>query len=148
VELLEKADDVADALEEAIFIHSMTLGEPLQGLPAPVSDGLRRLAETTLAAIQDQVKAIEIARQVSESGDPVDSDLFLQTLWRMLRAERLCDELARQARRSIVCALHASPAGLLLASDLAATIEKASDGLLDAGYALRQMVFTKTGISS
>lgn len=148
VELLEKADDVADALEEAIFIHSMTLGEPLQGLPAPVNEGLRRLAETTLAAIQDQVKAIEIARQVSESGDPIDSDLFLQTLWRMLRAERLCDELARQARRSIVCALHASPAGILLASDLAATIEKASDGLLDAGYALRQMVFTKTGISS
>jgi uncharacterized protein Yka (UPF0111/DUF47 family) len=148
VELLEKADDVADALEEAIFIHSMTLGEPLHGLPAPVNEGLLQLAETTLAAIQDQVKAIEIARQVSESGDPVDSDLFLRTLWRMLRAERLCDELARQARRCIVGALHASPAGLLLASDLAATIEKASDGLLDAGYALRQMVFTKTGISS
>ncbi len=148
VELLEKLDDVADALEEAVFIHSMTLGEPVQGLPAPVNAVLRQLADTTLAAIQDQVKAIEIARHVSERSDPADSDLFLQTLWRMLRAERLCDELSRQARRSIVATLHASPAGLMLANDLAATIEKASDGLLAAGYALRQMVLTKTGLSS
>jgi uncharacterized protein Yka (UPF0111/DUF47 family) len=148
VDLLAKADDVADALEEAFFIHSMTLVEPMSGLPAPVNEVLSRLAETTLAAIQDQVKAIEIARHVSERSDPADSELFLQTLWRMLRAERLCDELSRQARMTIVRTLHASPAGLLLASDLAATIEKASDGLLAAGYALRKMVLTKTGMSA
>ena len=81
-------------------------------------------------------------------GDAVDSDLFLQTLWRMLRAERLCDELSRQARKSIVISLHASPAGMLLATDLATTIEKASDGLLAAGYALRKMVLTKTGMTA
>lgn len=148
VELLEKSDDVADALEEAIFIHSMTLAEPLSGLPAPVNAVLCRLADTTLTAIQDQVKAIEIARQVSERGDPADSELFLQALWRMLRAERLCDELERQARVTMIRSLHASPAELLLANDLAKTIEKASDGLLAAGYSLRQMVLTKTGMSA
>jgi uncharacterized protein Yka (UPF0111/DUF47 family) len=147
VELLEKSDDVADALEEAFFIHSMTLVEPICGLPAAVSAALCRLAETTLAAIQDQVRAIEIARHVSERSDPADGELFLQTLWRMLQAERLCDELSRQARMVIVQSLHASPAGLLLASDLAATIEKASDGLLAAGFALRKMVLAKTGMS-
>jgi uncharacterized protein Yka (UPF0111/DUF47 family) len=148
VELLEKSDDVADGLEEAIFIYSMTLIEPLKGLPAPVNEALRKLADTTLAAIQDQVKAIEIARHLSERGDPLDSELFLQTLWRMLHAERLCDELSRQARMAIVRSLHASPAELMLASDLANTIEKASDSLLAAGYALRQMVLTKTGMSA
>jgi uncharacterized protein Yka (UPF0111/DUF47 family) len=148
VELLEKSDDVADALEEATFIHSMTLIEPLAGLPAPVNEVLRQLAGTTLAAIQDQVKAIEIARYVGERGDAADSELFLQALWRVLRAERLCDELSRQARVTIVRSLHASPAGLLLASDLASHIEKASDGLLAAGHSLRQMVLNKTGISS
>jgi uncharacterized protein Yka (UPF0111/DUF47 family) len=148
VELLEKSDDVADALEEAFFIHSMTLGEPLRGLPAPVTEVLRRLADTTLTAIQDQVKVIEIARQISEHGEASDSDVFLQTLWRMLRAERLCDELSRQARKMIVIWLHASPAGMLLATDLATTIEKASDALLSAGYALRKMVLTKTGMSA
>jgi uncharacterized protein Yka (UPF0111/DUF47 family) len=85
---------------------------------------------------------------VSESGEPADSELFLQTLWRMLRAERLCDELSRQARMKIVVALASVPVNLLLASDLANTIEKASDGLLAAGHALRQMVINKTGISA
>lgn len=148
VELLEKSDDVADALEEATFIFSMTRLDSLAGLPPIVQAALRRLADTTLAAIQDQIKAIEIARRVSESGEPADSELFLQTLWRMLRAERLCDELSRQARMKIVVALASVPVNLLLASDLANTIEKASDGLLAAGHALRQMVINKTGISA
>jgi uncharacterized protein Yka (UPF0111/DUF47 family) len=148
VELLEKSDDVADGLEEAIFIHSMILLEPFSGLPAPVNEALRKLADTTLAAIQDQVKAIEIARHLNERSDPLDSEFFLQTLWRMLHAERLCDELSRQARVAIVRSLNASPAELLLASDLANTIEKASDSLLAAGYAMRQMVLTKTGMSA
>lgn len=148
VELLERSDDVADALEEAIFIWSMTRLDPVAGLPVTVSLALQRLADTTLAAIQDQIKAIEIARHVSELGDPADADLFLQTLWRMLRAERLCDELSRQARITIVRTLATTPASLLLASDLANTIEKASDGLLAAGHALREMVINKTGISA
>jgi uncharacterized protein Yka (UPF0111/DUF47 family) len=148
VDMLEKSDDVADALEEAIFIHSMTLMEPLTVLPASVNEALRRLADTTLAAIQDQIKAIEIARLVSERGDPIDSELFLQTLWRMLRAERLCDELSREARITIVRALHSSAAGFYLATDLANKIEQASDDLLAAGYALRKMVLTKTGMST
>jgi uncharacterized protein Yka (UPF0111/DUF47 family) len=148
VELLEKSDDVADALEEALFIQSMTMVEPLSGLPAPVNEVLSRLADTTLAAIQDQVRAIEMARHVSERSDQAESELFLQTLWRMLRAERVCDDLSRQARVTIVRSLHDSPAGLLLASDLAAMIEKVSDNLLAAGYALRKMVLNKTGMSA
>lgn len=145
VDLLEKSDDVADSLEEALFIQSMTLVDPLSGLPAPVNEVIRRVADTTLAAIQDQVRAIEIARHVSERSDPSESELFLQTLWRVLQAERLCDELSRQARVTIVRALHASPAGLMLANELVASIEKTSDHLLAAGYALRKMVLHKTG---
>ena len=139
---------MADDLEEAIFIHSMTLIEPLSGLPAPVKEALGNLAGTTLAAIQDHVRAIEIGRHINEHGDPADSELFLQTLWRMLRAERQCDDLSREARMVIVRTLHDAPAHLMLASQLAVTIEKASDGLLAAGYALREIVLTKTGISS
>jgi uncharacterized protein Yka (UPF0111/DUF47 family) len=146
VDLLEKSDDVADALEEATFIFSMTFSAPLSGLPGVVNAVLVQLAQTTLVAIQDQVKAIEIARHVSERGDPADNEIFLQTLWRMLRAERLCDELARRARITIIASLHDSAAGMMLATDLAAAIEKASDALLAVGYSLRQMVFSKAGM--
>ncbi|MDP1936593.1 MAG: phosphate transport regulator [Hylemonella sp.] len=148
VALLEKADDVADALEEAAFMHSMTVIPPMRGLPAPVRHVLQQLAETTQAAIQDLVKAIEIARHVNEHGDAADSEAFLQTLWRMLQAERMCDDLLRQARVTILQTLHAQPTDLLLANDLAKTLEQASDSLLETGYALRQMVLTNTGVST
>jgi uncharacterized protein Yka (UPF0111/DUF47 family) len=146
VDCLAKADDVADALEEATFMHSLTLIHPVPGLPAEVRSALCQLAATTLFAIQDQVKAIEIARQVSQQADGPDSELFLQTLWRMLRAERQCDELFRQARTTMVKNLRNAPVDLMLANDLAATLEKATDNLLRVGYALRQMVLNKTGI--
>lgn len=148
VALLEKADDVADALEEATFIHELSSRPPLAGLPGPVTQVLGQLANATLAAIQDLVRAIEIGRHMNASSDRYEGDAFLQTLWRMLRAERLCDELLRQARQTIVQHLHQRPADMLVANDLAATLENATDSLLGTGFALRQMVFTQSGISS
>lgn len=148
VQLLDDMDDTADALEEATFIHSMTLTQPLAGLPAAVNAVLGELADTTLAAIQDQIKAIEIARHMSEHTEPADSEAFLQALWRMLRAERICDDLLRSARARIVQTLHATPALFSLATELAATIEKATDSLLSAGYALRKLVFNKSGMTA
>ncbi|WP_026435818.1 hypothetical protein [Acidovorax sp. JHL-9] len=148
VDCLAQADDVADALEEATFMHSLTLIHPAPGLPTEVRAALCQLAATTLSAIQDLVKAIEIARQVSQRADGPDSELFLQTLWRMLRAERQCDDLFRQARTTMVKSLRSAPVDLMLANDLAATLEKATDKLLRVGYALRQMVFNKTGMSA
>ncbi|MBP6097137.1 MAG: hypothetical protein KBF58_10590 [Methyloversatilis sp.] len=145
VDLLSQADDVADALEECLFIHSMLAAPPVNGVPGEVRDALHLLCDTTTAAIQDWVRAVEIARHVGGTGDARDGESFLQALWRMLHAERLCDEQARQARRAIVRTLHASPATLALAGDLAATLEKASDALLAAGYSLRSLVFARNG---
>jgi hypothetical protein len=44
--------------------------------------------------------------------------------------------------------LRNAPVDLMLANDLAATLEKATDNLLRVGYALRQMVLNKTGMSA
>lgn len=148
VQLLDEMDDIADALEEATFIHSMTLTAPLPSLPPAVSQVLGALADTTLAAIQDQIKAIEIARHMTDNTEPADSEAFLQALWRMQRAERICDDLLRNARVNIVQTLHATPAAFSLATELAATIENATDSLLSAGYALRKLVFNKSGMSA
>ena len=148
VDCLGKADDVADALEEATFMHSLTLTPPCPGLPLAVRAALCQLAATTLCAIQDLVKAIEIARQAVHQTDGSDSDLFLQTLWRMLRAERQCDDLLRQARTTMVRHLHDAPVAFTLASELASTLENATDHLLRAGYAMREMVLNKTGAAA
>lgn len=148
VALMEHADDVADALEEALFLHSLLFVGPLAGLTPGAREPLIELADTTMAAIQDLVRAVEIARAVSAQGEAEDEDAFLQTLWRILRAERLCDQLAREASRAIVATMSEQPTGAQIAGQMAAAVEKASDGLLAVGYALRQMVMARTGVTS
>jgi uncharacterized protein Yka (UPF0111/DUF47 family) len=108
---------------------------------------LNRLAYTTQAAIQDYAKAIQIARDITSEGTSEDTDEFLKVLWQMLRAERHCDELYREARIEILNHLHHEPVSFGLCNDLAATIESASDALLAVGHQLRKMIFQKNAVT-
>jgi hypothetical protein len=98
-----------------------------------------------LQATQDYVKALTIARTLGSDSDAVDNDAFLGATWRVLQAERQCDALLRDARRVILGALQDAPS-LMLANDLAAALESASDYLLTAAYALRDVAFNKAGV--
>jgi uncharacterized protein Yka (UPF0111/DUF47 family) len=143
--LAEQSDDVADALEEAAFLISLIADGHQKGWNGDVRKVLARLAATVLQATQDHVKALAIARTLSVESSAVDNDEFLAATWRVLQAERQCDGLLRDARRVILGAIKDAPS-LLLANDLAATLEDASDRLLAAGYALRDVAFDKTGV--
>ena len=143
--LVEQSDDVADALEEAAFLISLIADQHQKGWNADVRKVLARLAATVLQATQDHVKALAIARTLGVESSAVDNDEFLGATWRVLQAERQCDGLLRDARRVILGAIKDAPS-LMLANDLAATLEEASDRLLAAGYALRDVAFDKTGV--
>ncbi|TNF56165.1 MAG: phosphate transport regulator [Burkholderiales bacterium] len=144
--LLDRLDDVADVLEESLYVLSLLALPQLPRLPRAVKHGMLSIAETTLGAIQDQVRAVEIARHLDENVPQLEGDAFLQALWRILRAERVCDESLREARMEIVKQLHNQPAAMQLAGELAQTIEQATDHLLGAAYALRKLVFEKSGV--
>ena len=143
--LVEQSDDVADALEEATFLISLIADHHLKGWNDDVRKVLARLASTVLQATQDQVKALAIARTLGIDSDAADNDAFLRATWRVLQAERQCDALLRDARRVILSAIQDAPS-LMLANDLAATLELASDRLLAAAYALRDLAFDKAGV--
>jgi len=145
--LIETSDDVADALEEAAFLMSLIADHHQQGWDGAVRQVLSRLAEAVLNATQDHVKALAVARHLGTEGDASDGDAFLAALWSVLRAERHCDELLRSARRIILGTIKEAPA-LMLANDLAVTLELASDRLLAAGYALREVAFNRAGASA
>jgi uncharacterized protein Yka (UPF0111/DUF47 family) len=145
VRLLSESDDVADALEEAAFMMSLIADHHQQGWTGEVRKAISRLAQTVLQATQDHVKALAIARTLGTGSDAADNDAFLAASWAVLRAERQCDELLRHARRTILAAIDNAPA-LMLANDLAMTLELASDRLLSAGYSLRELVFSKAGV--
>jgi hypothetical protein len=93
-----------------------------------------------LVATQEHIKAIAIARSLDAGSATVDGDAFLAALWSVLQSERQCDELLRAARRTLLGAISDAPA-LMLANDLAVSLELASDRLLIAAYALRDVAF-------
>jgi uncharacterized protein Yka (UPF0111/DUF47 family) len=138
--LLELSDDVADALEEAAFLMSLIAAGHQQGWTTEVKHALSRLARTVLVATQEHIKAIAIARSLDAGSATVDGDAFLAALWSVLQSERQCDELLRAARRTLLGAISDAPA-LMLANDLAVSLELASDRLLIAAYALRDVAF-------
>ncbi len=143
--LVERSDDVADALEEAAFLISLIADHHVKGWNSDVRRVLARLASTVLQATQDQVKALAIARTLGRNSEAVDNDAFLGATWRVLQAERQCDVFVRDARRVILAAMQDAPS-LMLANDLAATLERASDHLLAAAYGLRELAFDKAGV--
>jgi len=142
--LLALSDDVADALEEAAFMLSLIADHHQKGWHSDVRQALAKLAQTVLQATQDHIKALAIARTLGSQSDAADNDAFLAASWNVLRAERQCDELLRHARRTILNTIIDAPS-LMLANDLAMTLELASDRLLAASYGLRDMVFDQAG---
>ena len=142
--MVERSDDVADALEEAAFLISLIAERHLQGWNDAVRRVLAALAATVLQATRDQVKALAIARTLGGASDAADNDAFLRATWQVLQAERQCDALLRDARRVILGAVQDAPS-LMLANDLAGTLELASDRLLAAAYALRELAFDNAG---
>ena len=145
--LLERSDDIADALEEAAFLMSLIAEDHRQGWNDDVHQILSRLAQSVLSATQEHIKALAIARRLGSGSDAADSDAFLTASWNVLRSERECDELLRGARRTILASIR-DAASLMLANDLAMTLELASDRLLVAGYALRDVAFDQAGARS
>jgi uncharacterized protein Yka (UPF0111/DUF47 family) len=141
--IVELSDDIADDLEDAAYLISLIAGGHQQGWHAEVRQSLCQLADEVLAAMQEHIKALAIARSLSVTSDAGDGDAFVAASWNVLYAERKCDELFRQGRR-ILLDTTTDAATLILTNDLASTLESASDRLLAAGYALREVAFTQT----
>jgi uncharacterized protein Yka (UPF0111/DUF47 family) len=145
LQLLAQSDDVADALEEAAFMLSLIADHHQKGWNSEVRRVLARLAQTVLQATQDHIKSLTIARTLRRDSEAGDHDAFLAASWAVLHAEHQCDELLRQARRTLLGALDDAPS-LMLANDLAMTLELASDRLQAAAYGLRELAFNQAGV--
>jgi uncharacterized protein Yka (UPF0111/DUF47 family) len=145
--LIERCDDVADALEEASFVLSLVADGHHHGWGQAVRDMMQALADAVLVATQDNVKAVEILAKLGEASEAADHDDFLDASWRVLQAERQCDELLRGTRRALAREVK-DAASLVLGNELAAALEQASDALLALGYGLREHAFKRAGAPS
>jgi len=142
--LIERADDVADALEEAVFLLSLVAEGHHKGWHGDVRDKLLQLAGRTHEAVRDHVKALSIAGVLRDGGTAEDHEAFLAVSWRAVDAERQCDELLRDVRRALTRHVE-DPISLGLATDLASAIEMATDALLATSYGVRELAFDRIG---
>ena len=141
---IEKADDTADALEEATFVLSLISENLHKGWHPEVRENLTRLVKRTHEAVRDHVKALAIAGILSDGGTAEDHEAFLAVSWRAVEAERQCDELLRDVRRAL--ARHVDdPRTLSLTTDFALAVESATDALLTASFGIRELAFSRIG---
>ncbi|TIQ34944.1 MAG: DUF47 family protein [Mesorhizobium sp.] len=145
--LIERADDIADAMEEAAFLFSLIAENHDKVWPADVREGMRRLAEKTLQATQDHVKLLLIASALGEGSDASDHEEFIAISWRVVNAEQQCDQLLRDVRRLLVRNID-DAATLGLGTDFAAALESATDALLATAYGIRDLAFSRLRVEA
>jgi len=142
--LIEQADDIADALEEAAFLLSLIAETARKPWHGAVQEPVRKLADAALAATQDYVRALAVARGLGGEAGAEDQEEFLAAAWRVVNAERQCDTLLRDVRRAL--ARHTDDAaGHMLSTDFASALEQATDALLVTTYVLRDLAFSRIG---
>jgi uncharacterized protein Yka (UPF0111/DUF47 family) len=138
-ELLEAADDIPDALEEAAFHLALLSGDRLaQELRLP----LTALAQQVVEGTQEFLKAIENVRGIQRSGSPDDMRDFLTAIHRIVAIEEQSDTTERLVRK----ALYETELDYRLAfviAECAKKLEAAADALMHAGMTLRVQILGK-----
>ncbi|MFM2404805.1 MAG: hypothetical protein RL223_2685 [Pseudomonadota bacterium] len=136
LQLIRCSDDVADALEEACFTLSLVAEGHHTGWLDSTRQALLALADAVLGAVQDHAQALALAQSLGQAPQIGDQEAFMAATRRVLQAERRCDELLREARRTLARDLR-DAAALMFATELALALERASDHLLTLVHGLR-----------
>ncbi|MGO9319514.1 MAG: PEP/pyruvate-binding domain-containing protein [Solirubrobacteraceae bacterium] len=136
VELVQEADDVADALEEAAFSWSLL---PQGRLSGSVLGQSRRMMALALEAARSHLRAVHLARAVRRGSPSEDMDSFLETTHRIVALERDTDEALREVQAALV--LEVDAAGeLFVIAQATQACEEAADALMRAAQLLRLQV--------
>jgi len=131
-------DDAIDALEEAVF--QLTLLPRDAG--AFIRQVLEPLAALAVAAAQENLRAIEIARIVVDDARPDDIEDFLLAIDRIVELEHDADRADRHARAAITIA---APdfRSLQVANDISRSTEEATDALMRSALRLRDRILAE-----
>lgn len=135
--LIEVADDIADELEEAAF--HLTLLPRDDGADGALTAALYSLASLSVSGAQEYLKALETARSVRRGGPRDDVQDFLESIHRIMAAERQSDDAQREVKRALV-AQSLDTRTLYAFAECARNLESAADALMHTGLQLRDYV--------
>jgi uncharacterized protein Yka (UPF0111/DUF47 family) len=134
--LLEQADDIPDALEEAAF--HLTLLTP-EGLPEELRRPLAELARQVVEGTREYLKAIENARGIDRSGSPDDMHDFLRSIHGIVAIEEQSDTTERLVRKALVTT-DLDYRQAFVVAQCAKKMESAADAVMHAGMTLRDQI--------
>jgi uncharacterized protein Yka (UPF0111/DUF47 family) len=133
-ELIDRAEQTVDELEQAAFIASLALVEIE---PEPLA-ALVELSATAIAAIEAAASGLAAAVEVPE-GRRVDSEDALAAVGRLIDAEHAADAQERAITAQVFTGGFDVAASLSLL-ELARAIERATDRLAGFGHLLRRHI--------
>ena len=138
-EIVQRADDVADDLEETSFLVTLLrradLGSTLVGQ-------LAALAARVVAGSQELVKALEAVRGLGPSPTRDDMRDFLEAIHRVESVEHETDELKRRVAAELASD-ERTARQIHLAAESASQLELAADHLQHVAWTLRDHVLAQ-----
>jgi uncharacterized protein Yka (UPF0111/DUF47 family) len=135
-ELLAVADDVADQLEDAVFLRSLLA---TSGVTADSLVCLQDLAALLVQGAQEYLKAVAGARVLQRGSPREEVQDFLEAIDRTLGVEHQSDDAHRRARASILT-FPGDFRQWQLITDLADNLEEAADALMRSALILRNYI--------
>jgi uncharacterized protein Yka (UPF0111/DUF47 family) len=137
-ELLENADDVADKLEEAIFLLTLFPDRKRGAVP---DEPLHDLAGLVVQGAQEYLKAVENARQLHRGSPREAIQDFLEAVDHTLTHEHQTDDAHRRAQASIP-EFPGDFKQFYLFIEVADSLEEAADALMRSALILRDYVMS------
>jgi uncharacterized protein Yka (UPF0111/DUF47 family) len=135
-ELLRNSDDVADGLEEAVFLLTLLPGN---GASKKLYQNLQSLSELIVQGTQEYLKSVENARYVHRGSSREDMQDFLEAIDRIITIEHNTDDANRKVKASLM-RWATDFKQLHLFSDIAKNLEEAADALMRSALILRDYV--------
>ncbi len=138
-ELLRMADDIADELEESVFL--LTLLPPDQIGEAAFSS-LKDLTGLVVRGSQEYLKAVENARIVHRTSPRVQIIDFLEAIDRTDAIEHETDDVHRRAKAGILT-FSGDFRQLQLFVELVDSLEEAADGMMRSALVLKEYIMSE-----
>jgi uncharacterized protein Yka (UPF0111/DUF47 family) len=138
-ELLRTADDIADELEESVFL--LTLLPPDQLGPTAFAS-LKEQSDLVVQGAQEYLKAVENARTIHRSSPRTLIRDFLEAIDRTGAIEHETDDAHRRAKAGIL-QFPGDFRQLQLFLELAESLEEAADGMMHSALLLKDYIMTE-----
>jgi uncharacterized protein Yka (UPF0111/DUF47 family) len=134
--LLGVADDIADHLEEAIFLLGLL---PTEAGTGDLFARVQELAGLVFQGSREYLKSVETARLLERHSPREEMEDFLESVDRISDLEHQCDEAHRRAKAGILSYPGDSRQGSFLI-EVADLLEDAADALAHSAMGLRDFI--------